>query len=197
MDFNNARRLLDDLSPATAIQLLKSTRFYPSHRALLKLASQVQDDPKNDGLLGLSCAAYGWMPTILKNWDFENFNVKNPIAVVKNLNDVTSARNFLEQLKTISPINKSWIGLSKTLHCLNPELFPIWDSRVAKHFELNSHAKLNKKDVYIAYFSFIHANLDRYPDTLAGVADYIKNDHDYRPTRVRCLEILLFESPIK
>lgn len=194
MNFQNARLLITDPSTTDAINLLKSSRYYPSHRALVMLASQAEDDPQNDGLLALSCAVYGWMPTILKNWDFKNFNVNQPIFSARSLSTVEDARMFLSQIDPVSPINKSWIGLSKLLHFLNPELFPIWDSRIAKHFGLNWPSQFNRQDIYISYFDFVHETLAQEPRNVAVVAQHIEKDHSYRPTNVRCLELLLFEA---
>ena len=194
MDFQNARLLITEPTKSEATNLFKSIRYYPSHRALIKLASQVEDDPLNDGLLSFSCAVYGWMPTILKNWDFKDFNVDQPIAIVRHLSTVEAARKFLSQIDPVSPINKSWIGLSKLLHFLNPELFPIWDSRIAKHFGLNWPSQFNRQDIYISYFDFVHETLAQEPRNVAAVAQYIENEHSYRPSNVRCLELLLFEA---
>jgi len=194
MNFENARSLITEPTTADAVNLLKSSRYYPSHRALVMLASRAEDDPQNDSLLALSCSVYGWMPTILKNWDFKNFNVEQPIAVVRNLSNVEDAREFVLQIDTVSPINNSWIGLSKLLHFLNPELFPIWDSRIAKHFGLNWPSQFNRKDIYISYFDFVHETLSQEPNNVAAVAQFITNEHGYKPSNVRCLELMLFET---
>ncbi|MEH6521491.1 hypothetical protein [Sulfitobacter sp.] len=196
MDIDNALRFLDELSNDTARLHLESHSYFPSHRALMRLASRVDDDPQNDGLLSLSCAVYGWMPTILKNWKFENFGVEFPVEVVKGLNDAEAGKEFLSKIDAVSPINNSWVGLSKLLYFLNPELFPIWDSRIAKHFGFNWAGQLNRKDVYISYFMFIHENLKAQQDMLIFVADQIEKDHGYRPSAVRCLELIFFESPV-
>ena len=43
------------------------------------------------------------------------------------------ANDFIKGFKG-EPINNSWVGLSKALHFINPEIFPIWDKNVAELF---------------------------------------------------------------
>lgn len=192
MNLEKCQILLGNLSSHRAVKALELNHYHLSYRALQNLARQAKDDPENDGLLSLSCAIYSWMPTILKNWDFQKFNVENPIEIIKNLSSVESAKAFLLNIDATSPVNKSWVGLSKLLHFLNPKLFPIWDSRIAKHFELNWSQQFNKKDIYISYFIFIHKNLGKQRNTLDLVANRIETRYAYRPSDVRCLESLLF-----
>ena len=197
MQSYNTLLLLNTLTSDRAISLLQSTHYYQSYRAILTLGSQVSDDFENDGLLGLTCAAYGWMPTIFKKWEFGNFGFENPIATVNGVSDLASAQAVLGEINTVSPINNSWVGLSKVLHFLNPEIFPIWDSRIAKNFGLENRSQFNKKERYIDYLIFVHENLNQRLDVLSAVADHIENSHNYRPSNVRCLELLMLEQVIE
>ena len=77
------------------------------------------------------------------------FDVKRP----------EDARNFVEGFAS-SPINNSCVGLSKSLHFINPEIFPIWDSNVAKTFGLQGyHYQVNKIQVYGCCIEFCHSAL--------------------------------------
>ena len=193
MNFEKARKLIVS-SLAKRIPPSKETiHYYSSYWALLKFAAETQDDPQNNGILGLSCAVYGWMPTILKNWKFENFNADVPVSTIRNLDTVGAARAFLSRIDPESPINNSWVGLSKLLHFLNPEIFPIWDSRIAKHFDLKWDAQLNNKGAYVAYFDFIHESLAVYPLDAKAMTRELVQQNCQVPSRVRCLELLLFE----
>ena len=70
---------------------------------------------------------YGWMPTIitLGFCDMQDACTK--------LNRVKAGERL--QLKELEPlqqlVNNSVVGLSKLLHFVKPELYPIWDSNVA------------------------------------------------------------------
>jgi hypothetical protein len=194
MDFDKAQLVLSNLSKEEHFKLSEKNDYHRSYRALLALAKQTKDDPRNDGVLGLSCAIYGWMPTILKKFNLEVSKIEKPVECVRNLQTADCATKFLSSLDATSPVNNSWVGLSKLLHFLSPELFPIWDSRIAKHFGLNWQYQLNRQNVYVSYVTFMHDNLASHADMLALVADKVEDGYEYRPSEMRCLELLLFES---
>ena len=43
------------------------------------------------------------------------------------------------------------------MHFVNPEYFPIWDRRVARHFEIYYHYNINRFENYIEYIDFIES----------------------------------------
>lgn len=193
-DTSGASSYLGSLTQNSAVENLHSQEYYGSHRALVKLASQIEDDQSEDGLHALACASYGWMPTILKHFEPEKFNCPNPIASIRGAKTVNSARTFLEAIDEIAPINRSWVGTSKLLHFLSSESFPIWDSRVARrNFKLNHSYQINTKQAYLRYFDFVHSELAKTYSWLESVAEAIEAHHAYSPSRVRCIELMLFE----
>lgn len=194
-----ARSYLSGMTNDIAVGLITPSTYTDSYRALLNLASLVQDDARHDGLFGLACAAYGWMPTILKNFSPENFCTNTPkygvISKIRGIQHVTDAREFLSCMEEVAPINRSWVGTSKLLHFLNPNLFPIWDRRVADRFSLRGPNQINKKEVYLKYFKFVHEEIFRGYAWIDAVSDRIERDNGYRPSQVRCMELMLFLRP--
>ncbi len=188
-----ARVFLGGLTDATAVGKLKSIQYYSSHRALIKLASKIDDDPNSDGVRGFACAVYGWMPTILDKCHPDRFNLPRPIETIKALDELQSANAFLEAVDDPAPINGSWVGTSKFLHFLNPEIFPIWDSKVAKNFDCNWQYQINRKQSYLQYFDFVHTEIAKGHSWIDAVARRIEGEHGYVPSKVRCVEIMLFE----
>ncbi|WP_171105901.1 MULTISPECIES: DUF6308 family protein [unclassified Ruegeria] len=189
----DATAFLGSLTDATAVEKLKSIQYYSSHRALVKLAQKIDDDPVSDGVRGFACAAYGWMPTILDKCHPDRFNSPKPVETIKALDEPQSAKSFLQAINDPAPINGSWVGTSKFLHFLNPELFPIWDSKVAKNFRCKWHYQINRKNSYLEYFDFVHAEIDKDYIWIDAVARRIRDEHGYSPSRVRCVELMLFE----
>lgn len=175
-----------------AIDLLRSIPYMDSHRALVALAATIKDDDRNDGLHALACATYGWMPTILGPFEPENFRRDTPVAAIRDLGGTEAAREFIEAMDERAPINGSWVGTSKLLHFLRPDLFPIWDSRVAERFGLKWPHQVNKKATYLHYFDFVQEELERGYPWVAEVVQAIEAGHGYIPTDVRCLELMLF-----
>lgn len=93
---------------------------------------------------------YGWMPTMLTLHATENVYA-NIVNILNNLEqghciDVDN----LALLKSI--INHSLVGASKYLHCLYPDCYAIWDSRVYSfiHGEINWD-QINNPINYLAY----------------------------------------------
>ena len=78
---------------------------------------------------------YGWMPTILKNFN----KTKNVDEVVKILNKVKNHVEISEcdYKALVSCINNSIVGVSKLLHFINPTDYPIFDSRIKNYFRKN------------------------------------------------------------
>ena len=95
---------------------------------------------------------YGWMPTMLK--------IRNPppklrrkiLVYLQRARDGDSlSKTDLVELKKFT--NRSMVGASKLLHVLNPEIYPIWDSRVARSYLWPnvSSATFNEPSRYLGY----------------------------------------------
>lgn len=206
-DPEDVNSYLTGLTDHDAIKKIKNSKYAESYRALINLAAKIEDDASHDGALGLACATYGWMPTILRSFSPENFNAKNPISTIKCLSSVKDAKEFVEKINDPAPINDSWVGTSKFLHFLNPDLFPIWDSKVAKNFskiwikwhnnqngnEPSLQYFLNKKIYYLQYFDFIHREVPESRSWLHAISKETQERHHYTPSKVRCLELMLFD----
>lgn len=141
---------------------------------------------------------YGWMPRIPKSFRLDWFEITTQVATIKAINTVEDALAFLDPLggcakmDDAAPIDNSWIGTSKLLHFLNPNIFPIWDGRVAEHFGLKGNHQLKKKGWYLEYLKFIHDMRDKRPEFVPAVQDYFEDKYEYRPSKIRALEIMLF-----
>ena len=90
--------------------------------------------------------AYGWMPTIPKNIKFDEQHNKEILKAYK-IGTSDDPVKFIEDLSKKPPINNSWVGSSKVLHFINPEMFPIWDTNVAKHFTKEDDKKLSDANI--------------------------------------------------
>ena len=135
----------------------------------------------------ISFLAYGWMPTIL------NYNIcpenNEKIFSGSKVKGASQACSFVESVEN-SPINNSWVGLSKVLHFINPDNFPIWDRRIARHFNLSSSYQMSKRENYLSYLRFIHANLDH--PFLQDRKLKLRKIFGYDATLIRIIEFSLF-----
>lgn len=187
-----AESFLRNLSIEEAVGCLHKIDYHKPYEGLLALAEQLCDDPKHLNLMGLANAVYGWMPTILKSVDTEAFGTSSPLRAIKQLRSVADGKTFLLDMGSNAPINRSWVGTSKFLHALKPDLFPIWDSRVAKHFRLKHPYQINSRTNYIGFYDFIHALSQNTPASIAAVRDDIEKTYGYTPSVLRSLELMLF-----
>jgi hypothetical protein len=190
---------------------LQHDSYGNSYRALINLATALRDDPQHDAARSLACAVYGWMPTILRDSKLEKIESVTPLQTVKGIKSWEEAEKFLSKIDNDAPINGSWVGASKFLHFLNPEIFPIWDSRVAISFHSKIAIKAmvaadrgeklrrlqlnyfcNRKDHYLAYMEFMINSARDSSDWLDVMQKEIQAKDKHLPTKLRCLELLFF-----
>lgn len=192
MDIDAAKDFLTRHTAETSVQAITKLRYHSTYGALLALGQAIEDDARHSGLLTLSCAVYAWMPTILKTFEPEAFNRNTPVDDIRDIRTEAEAVSLIAAMEKRAPLNGSWIGTSKLLHMLNPDIFPIWDSRVAARFGSISDYSLNLKKTYINYVTFMHEEIPSRPDLTRCIRDHIEEAHGYRSTDLRCLELLLF-----
>lgn len=135
---------------------------------------------------------YGWMPTIL---NFKNLNFDLAVdAINAARGEIPISNSKLKALKSL--INNSLVGTSKLLHFINPEVYPIWDSKVCK-FLLGKHNQkiLGSLVVYKDYIELCNE--------VSLLSDY-KRCHEifiahigYEVSKLRTIEQIMFYSTDK
>jgi hypothetical protein len=136
--------------------IARYSQYYSALRALIRDRTDPRDEMQ---LLAAAHAVYGWMPTVLKKVD-NLLQMSNFVLGVKGLS-FADARPIVERTATLGPgsvffsLNNSVVGTSKLLHFLLPDLFPIWDSRIARLFDFKN-ASHNRPLAYFSYFELLH-----------------------------------------
>ena len=179
----------------------QATKVYlKSYPFLLKASESLCEKAKTspgtsqDAFVAIAHMAYGWMPTILKRYDFDRLNGAALLSALK-VEGSGSACEFVCSFEN-SPINNSWVGLSKTLHFINPKFFPIWDSNVARALGVHKQSQMSKKQKYCDYINLCHSILES-PNASILVRkanEYFKNSVCYKDevSDIRALEFILF-----
>lgn len=136
-------------------------------------------------------AVYGWMPTIMKRgvqyaaWS----SSKEALGKLSSAADWPEANKILSERPSIlTLINGSLVGTSKFLHFLNPEVLPIWDSRIGRVFRADRRDLVEKRDKYLAYCSAVSEAIQHEIIYPAGYVEFSGDD----VSPVRRLEFLLF-----
>jgi hypothetical protein len=190
MNFDAARQRFETTDEDLSQKVDPTDRYVKSYPLLLKSTAHLCDAMGSNAVPGVAQIVYGWMPTILQNLTFDD-HINDHLIAARQINDFQSAFNLVDGLET-SPINNSWVGLSKVLHFINPEFFPIWDSVVAKHFGVSNH-KIKQKKIYTKYMKFISENLEF--KSVSTVQDLFEKRANYTISKVRACEFILFTAP--
>lgn len=132
---------------------------------------------------------YGWMPTILKKINLERIDdVVNILQRTKEWHFIGKDEFIL--LKTY--LNNSIIGVSKLLHFINPDIYPIWDSKIAEFLGKKRNGNINNIDLYIQYLNDLH-ELRKRP-IIHALRECLIEKLGYDITNIRTIEFILFQA---
>lgn len=174
-------------------------RYNLSYQAFLRYFEQKPTLVLDDLIIGANFV-YGWMPTILNLYH----NGKDLNCALAAINKAKNAKNHhdltdfdLELLKSI--VNNSFVGVSKLLHCINPVVFAIWDSRVHRFLDEACGSNCKTRDTNnLNKFRAYHHLLDELENInnvvkidFSSMDSCIINDSDKFTTRRR-IELLMF-----
>ncbi|CUH76783.1 hypothetical protein TRM7557_01059 [Tritonibacter multivorans] len=123
----------------------KQEHYTQSYAALCAFGARVETA---EDLMVLGHATYGWMPTILK--DHENLKTANINAIRAG------------EVPDKPLLNTSWVGTSKLMHFLAPDVWPIWDSRIARHFGMVHRHQYDKRIAYSEYADFLGSEVGKH-----------------------------------
>lgn len=146
---------------------------YPCYVNYFKKKNELNSD---DVLIGVGFA-FCWMPTTWKNKAEYSSNQQVSKETVEFINWVINVSPTTHELRTdcgldikklnaIKPFfNNSIVGLSKLMHFVNPEVFPIFDSHVYRFLRLVAgkgpvkaidNSALNQQAAYCDYVKLVH-----------------------------------------
>ncbi|HPD82237.1 MAG: DUF6308 family protein [Alphaproteobacteria bacterium] len=165
------------------------TRVYPS---LIKLFEQ-NEELSFDDIVCACHVVYGWMPTMLKFNKFgkDNSELSNLINKIRN----TGKADLMELNQIKYFVNNSIVGVSKLLHILRPDIFPIWDSKIYKALFRSKKAygyNVNNVQSYVTYIDEIKKTIKHPEFKIAH--ERVNRNLGYDVSAVRACEIILFQS---
>ncbi|SMD37880.1 hypothetical protein SAMN04488029_3518 [Reichenbachiella faecimaris] len=137
-----------------------------------------------------NAVVYGWMPTTM------NLRTNDLEAVLAPLNQLKKEKRKLNsdefsQLKLL--VNNSVTGTSKLLHFIQPEVYPIWDSRVNR-FISGSTKDTNTISAYEEYLLLFDeiAGDKRFVQLISSLTEKL----DYTITAARAFEMIMYLSDL-
>ena len=169
-------------------QSARTDYYLQSYDSLIATAARLMEQPDAHTLAALGTMAYGWMPTVPRHAMLSSCETQKQL---ENVQKVTSLKDAACQIESIAHplINRSWVGTSKLFHFINPTCFPIWDSRIARHFGYSYRAAnpQTEKPRYIAYIAFMERNL-----AAASLCSAALDKYAIKAEGIRAIELLLF-----
>lgn len=165
----------------------RSAFYLNSYPHLVSVVARL-DRTRKDSDVCLAHLAYGWMPTALTRVELSRFH-NNDTTLLSELTELCPAAvgHFLHSFSK-APINDSWVGTSKAFHFARPDLFPIWDSRIAGLLGASQHYQVAAEGVYETYVLKVVSWAKEQPQ----LADWVAQSLGYTVSAVRALELVLF-----
>ncbi|WP_324727620.1 hypothetical protein [Pseudomonas chlororaphis] len=164
-----AIRLIDEPLIELTPQSLTYLRSYPALLAASRTLASTHDS--GDLLLQLSAMCYGWMPRVAR------VNARHVDKASAALACALESDVLIDtaQMQDLANSLHSVVGTSKLLHFLRPQLYPIWDSKVALFwampFKKSLQAHMSNVGNYHRYVKDIEA-LIASPDFSAFYNDF-------------------------
>ena len=137
--------------------------------------------------------SYGWMPKIL-NFQSEDFDQSLKIInKAKNNEDLS-----IEEIESLmSLINNSLVGVSKLLHFVNPEKYPIWDSRVYRYLTSVDPHQYRKNNIQ-SYYKYLKFCKNLIKDSrFNSIKKLIENKVGYQMSPFRIAELVMYSKDVK
>lgn len=186
MNHERAKDTLTSKYPEAIECIDGSEQYIRTYPELLRSTAILAKEMGEDALPAIAHMAYGWMPTILKRFSDSKPGIVGPVTECRSFEEASRLIQSLDD----SPINNSWVGMSKVLHFINPDFFPIWDSRVARHFGLKYDYQINNRNHFLEYLTFVEEN--RKIDAVKRVQEAFVKETGYSVSDVRACEFILF-----
>jgi hypothetical protein len=95
----------------------------------------------------IAAMTYGWMPRVVR---LDPLQVEPTLRALKRAKDAKRPVLGLGDLEAVARCLYSLVGASKILHFMNPKVFPIWDSYIAR-LRGGPGADPENRDEYLAY----------------------------------------------
>lgn len=159
-----------------------------AYSVFINYFSSIDKITANELIIGAHLV-YGWMPTIL------TLGKNDLVCSCEALNRVKAGELLqLEDLIRLQEIvNNSVVGLSKLLHFIRPDRYPIWDSNVASFVSQGPYPqhKINDARYYMHFITYCQQIINA--PGYEPIHQLLMNQLGGSPmSRLRSLDIIMF-----
>ena len=147
----------------------------------------------------IALLVYGWMPRVLRINPIHSQSASLAMVAARNAT-IENYKNV--NIQHVADSLHSLVGASKLLHFINPEVFPIWDSKIQAFLgRSNSHSAMGRMSYYHQYADEVHS-ISRDPGFTEFYNCYLmantqrlvsSNINPYQVSEIRAIEASAFE----
>jgi len=155
MKIERLRRSIDRLRDVRLVPTARQTTYLRTYRTLVDLAATLVDSP-HQRFLQVATAAYGWMPRIVR---MDPDYLDRAVEAFTEASRASRADIRESTIEAVSDCLHSVVGASKVLHFANPDVYPIWDSKVQRVWRQSEPSQdyMSRPSNYITYAEEVHA----------------------------------------
>lgn len=196
---------LRDIQPAIAtiqnspvVTDLRSHTYLSTYPEIISFLQGI-DEIQASQFRQLALMVYGWMPRVLRI-DLAHFQLAVRAANIAAHATTKTYSNI--PIQHVANCLHSMVGASKLLHFINPNVFPIWDSKIQAFRGLpNGYYDMSNVGNYIEYVNDVHAiateeGFNDFYNQYCAAHEIRLNQSNigiYQVSHVRAIEVSAFE----
>lgn len=183
--------------------LVEDSSYHVSYKRFIKYLAK-KADLTEEKLISAAGMAYSWMPTTI---NIQKELIPGSYSAVKRLVEDSDSVTDKDIKKASEFLSGSVVGISKVLHFLDPENFPIYDTGIYcfiyRKSNRPSYSTVNRARRYVRYCENVRSlSKDKEVQKLVkkDVVDGIKHkyNYDFNISYIRAIEVAMFaRSPIR
>ncbi len=163
MNLGDIQPAIEKINNNPVVTDLRAHTYLSTYPHIINMAREINPNSSQQ-FHQLALMVYGWMPRVLRINPIHSQSATMGIVVARN---ATIANYKDVNIQHIADCLHSLVGASKLLHFINPDVFPIWDSKIQAFCgRSNSHNAMDKLENYQQYVGEVHSIIYGEPNFL-------------------------------
>jgi len=198
MNLGDIQPAIDHIYSTPVVTDLRAHTYLSTYPIIIDLAAETNTDSGKQ-FHQLALMIYGWMPRVLR---IDPEHIQAAIEQMVEARNINIANHVEIDIQPIADCLHSVVGASKLLHFINPEVFPIWDSRIQAFCgRVNTHHAMRTLGNYLQYIDDVHSIAEQqdfhdfYNDYHAANTQRLEQSNiiPYQVSAIRAIEASAFE----
>lgn len=161
MDLNDIQPAIALLNNNPPVKELRSHTYLSTYPVILAIGD-LQNVVGPFDFKHLALLVYGWMPRVLR---IDQAHLNRAVTACNTAQNATVDTDVSTVIRDIARCLHSVVGASKLLHFINPDIFPIWDSKIQR-FRNPENSNMQNIQLYLEYKEDVHTIINNplFPD---------------------------------